>query len=295
MTREYARVRVTIWADADFRRLPWQAQALYLQLISSPTMNLCGVADWRPKRIAALTADITPADVEKAAGVLQERGYVVVDDDTEEILVRSFIRHDGLIKTPNIAAAMVKDYAGTASESLRGVVVHELHRLHDDDPGMKGWVVASKLLSEPTVDPMTIPSGMPSGNPSDTALPMGSNDASGNGSHIPHPASLNQHPSTPLSPEGGGRFEEFWSIYPSRGQHANPKKPAKAKWDLLIRRGEDPEAIIAGARRLAAYCKGKDPQHTPQATTWLNQERWKDEPAPEPPQAPDMNNWFLLK
>jgi hypothetical protein len=194
MTREYARVKVKIWADTDFRDLTDPAQSLYFRLLSSPTMNLCGVADWRPKRIAALTRGVTPGDVEAAAQELAERGYIVVDEDTEEVLIRSFVRHDGLIKTPNIAASMAKDYAGTASALLRGVIVFELVRMKADEPSMKGWAVVSHLLSEPSINPSGIPStkasGMASPNASDDAYP----NPSGNGSHIPQPSSLNPQP-----------------------------------------------------------------------------------------------------
>lgn len=86
------------------------------------------------------------------------------------------------------------------------------------------------------------------------------------------------------------RFAEFWTAYPSRGQHSNPKKPAKAKWDLLIRRGVDPELIITGAKRLAENRRGQDPKHTPQATTWLNQERWADEAEPIVKSPSSMSN-----
>jgi hypothetical protein len=198
MAREYARVKVSIWADSDFRLLSDAAQALYFRLLSSPTMSLCGVADWRPNRLAALTSDMTPERVREVADELAERSYIVVDEVTEEVLIRSFVRHDGLIKTPNIAAAMVKDYAGTASATLRGVIVHELVRLHTDEPAMKGWATASKLLSEPEIDPSVMPSGtpspkasgMPSVNGSSISLPI----PSGNGSHIPHPSSLIPQP-----------------------------------------------------------------------------------------------------
>lgn len=186
MAREYARVKVAIWADTDFRLLTDPAQALYFRLLSSPTMSLCGVADWRPNRIAALTAGMTPKKVREAAAELTANGYIVTDDDTEEVLVRSFVRHDGLIKTPNIAAAMCKDYAGTASALLRGVIVHELLRLHDEEPEMKGWATASKLLSEEAINPL--------GNPSPKASGMASPNPSGNESHIPQPSSLNQQP-----------------------------------------------------------------------------------------------------
>lgn len=43
-----------------------------------------------------------------------------------------------------------------------------------------------------------------------------------------------------------------------------------------LKRGEDPEAILAGARAYARAEAGGDPQYVAQAVTWLNQERWKD-------------------
>lgn len=211
MAREYARVKVSIWADADFRLLSTDAQHLYFVLLSSPTMTLCGVADWRPNRLSALTGSKSAEDVRSAAKELVERGYIVTDEDTEEVLVRSFVRHDGLIKTPNIAAAMRKDYAGVASANLRGVIVHELRRLHDDDPGMKGWATASELLSDPSINPSDMaspnPSAMPSGKASVTALPM----PSGNESHIPQPSSVNQQPS-------------------ARASRRSPQRPLPSDW-----------------------------------------------------------------
>jgi len=73
-----------------------------------------------------------------------------------------------------------------------------------------------------------------------------------------------------------GRFDEFWSIYPKRGKHSNPKEAARQKWNDLVKT-VDPEAIITSARVLAKTREGEDPQHTPQAITWLRQKRWQDD------------------
>lgn len=73
-----------------------------------------------------------------------------------------------------------------------------------------------------------------------------------------------------------GRFDEFWSIYPKRGKHSNPKEPARQKWNDLVRTIE-PDRIIDSARLLAKTREGEDPQHTPQAITWLRQKRWQDD------------------
>jgi len=83
-------------------------------------------------------------------------------------------------------------------------------------------------------------------------------------------------------------FDRFWSAYPKR-DGANPRKPAKAKFEKLVRNGADPEKIIAGAKRYADELAAQNKLSTvyvAQAITWLNQERWGDtEPSKQTPAA----------
>src|SRR5262249_24838711 len=71
-------------------------------------------------------------------------------------------------------------------------------------------------------------------------------------------------------------FESFWRVYPHRGAHADPKKPARAKFEATLRLGVDPDIIIAGAERYRAHVErqGVEARYVAQAQTWLNQERW---------------------
>jgi hypothetical protein len=81
-------------------------------------------------------------------------------------------------------------------------------------------------------------------------------------------------------------FENFWSVYPSRHPHSNPKKPALEKFAMALKRGIDPAVIIRGAEnyRAAIERNRTDARYIAQAQTWLNQERWNDhQEAPEPP------------
>lgn len=74
-------------------------------------------------------------------------------------------------------------------------------------------------------------------------------------------------------------FEEFWSVYPKRGDGDNPKKPAAKKFLALTLSGTDPMSIIESAKRYSANCdKRKDTgtRYVAQAVTWLNQERFSD-------------------
>lgn len=280
MARVYARVKVTIWADHDFRQLTDQAQALYFRLLSSPTMSLCGVADWRPNRIAALTRGMTAEGVRLAAKELEEHSYILADDETEEVLVRTFVRHDGLIATPNIAAAMVKDYAGTASATLRGVIIHELRRLKDDEPEMKGWSVASKLLADPAIDPASEnPSGNPSAKASGMASAIRSGEASGNGSHIPQPSSLNPQPlEVPSKKEEprkrGARLPDSFVVTDAMAAWARENTP-----DVDLRRAT---AEFCDYWRAVAGAKGVKVDWI---ATWRNDMRHKQERAVPAPRA----------
>jgi hypothetical protein len=169
MARDYAHVRVSIWGDDDFRRLTPLAQHLYFVLFTSAQLNHCGVTDWRPPRIAPVAAGLTPAGVMESADELHSRLYVIPDEDTEEILVRSFIRHDELLKNPKMAIAMVRAYAGIASSTLRGVVVHEVRRLYQDFPEYTSWTskisadALRELLDRPAIDPAGLPMRTPIG------------------------------------------------------------------------------------------------------------------------------------
>jgi len=215
VARDHARIGLGIWSDDDFRSLPGHAQHLYVVLLTHPELSYCGVLDWRPAKLSGLVGDWTADTVRAAAAVLIERLYIVVDETTEEVLVRSFVRHDGLMKQPKMATAMATAHTGVGSVALRGVIVGELQRLHNDDPELKGWgsEKASALLSKASVDPSTYPCGKGSGNPSGNPCSSGNADPSGKGSASPSSlllaptpgsgSSLRSDPTAPRAPRSG--------------------------------------------------------------------------------------------
>src|ERR1035437_4133029 len=126
---DYARAARTIWVDDEFRDLPLDSQWLYFYLMTSSTLSYAGVADWRPARIAAHVNGMTTTGVEVASVELEHRMFTIVDRDTEEVCVRTYVRHDGLMGVWNMAAAMARAYGAITSKALRGVLVHELRNL----------------------------------------------------------------------------------------------------------------------------------------------------------------------
>lgn len=191
MARDHAQVQLRIWDDDDWRDLSGNAQHLYLILLTHSTLSYCGVADWRPARLTGLVRDWDADVLQVAADELVDKLFILTDEDTEEVLLRSFIRNDGLMKQPKMAAAMATAYSSVGSSALRGVIVHELIRLHEDQPDLNGWKSdkALALLEKRPINPSVYPCGKgsvyPSGNPSgkgsatDTPYPSGKGSVKG--------------------------------------------------------------------------------------------------------------------
>jgi hypothetical protein len=131
--RSHARILVSIWTDTDFRALSPEAQRTYMLLLSQGSLNNAGVLPLTVKRWAAGCNATTTGDVEKALAELDEHRYVAVDEDTEELLVRSFIRNDGISKQPQMLKSALKEAVGIESPRLRAVLAQELRRLGRDD------------------------------------------------------------------------------------------------------------------------------------------------------------------
>lgn len=159
MARDHARVNVTIWGDPAFRRLPPPAQHLYFALWTAPDLSYCGVHDWRPARLSGLADGWTRQAVETAADCLSARHFLVIDHDTEEVLIRSWIRWDGLMKQPRMAISAINAYASVSSATIREVLVHQFLGEQKRNPDLKCWGDArvQEVLSHPSAPPKDLP------------------------------------------------------------------------------------------------------------------------------------------
>lgn len=108
MAREFAPIQTRIWTNPDFTNLSTHAQLLYLTCLSHPTITHAGVIDYRPNRLAALSPTWTPENIEHAATELEEHHFLIIDRDTEEALIRSFHRNDGLMRQQNMATSAAR-------------------------------------------------------------------------------------------------------------------------------------------------------------------------------------------
>lgn len=159
MARTHGRIGTGIWADGDFTALTEAEQRAYFLAISQPGLSFAGVVSYTLRRWEGLAADSSIARLRKTFASLQRRLYVLIDPATEEMLVRSFVKNDGILSNPNVSKAAVTAYRGIHSPVLRGAFVVELRRLNAaaQEPGWeKGWSAGlDNLLSEP------LPEGFP--------------------------------------------------------------------------------------------------------------------------------------
>lgn len=165
--KDHARINLDIWGDDDWLDLTPPAQHLYFVLWTSPQLSYCGTGDWHPGKIAAKAKGWTPTDVDIAAAELSAELFLVIDTDTDEFILRSWMKHDGLWRTPNMAVSMAMARAELASRSLRGVVVHEVAKIKARDPKSSSWDrdAVVKMLSQTAVDPASLPRYNPACNP----------------------------------------------------------------------------------------------------------------------------------
>jgi hypothetical protein len=139
MARDHFRLQVSIWGDDDFKALQRDPQRMYMTLCSQANLSYCGVMDYIPRRLALLAKDETEDSVQAAVKHLEAERFVVVDLDTYELLIRSFVRWDGLLDSPNMTKAMLKARSAVISGHLRDVIDVELARAYSDDPKKSGW------------------------------------------------------------------------------------------------------------------------------------------------------------
>jgi hypothetical protein len=142
MARGHGRVLTRIWEDPEFTPLSAEAQRLYLFLISQPNLNHAGLLPLTLKRWSLKAGGLTPGILRAQLAVLAERRFIVIDEDTEELLVRSFVRNDGVWKQPQVMGAMVSGALEISSRVLRWALLDEVDRIPldelSDEPGRRG-------------------------------------------------------------------------------------------------------------------------------------------------------------
>ncbi len=187
MPRDYAQIRQDMWSDDRWRALTAPAQWLYMLLLSDPRLTYAGVTDWHPGKLSQRAKECTGRDVVFAGFELAEAYFVVIDEDTEEVMIRSYLRHDPLMRNPRLAVTMAKDFGGVASNKIRAAIVWELQRLKRSEPDLPAWEKpqVKTVLKQNAVNPREMTTDLPTGTATyllGAGLPTGLGKRLGDGS-----------------------------------------------------------------------------------------------------------------
>ena len=179
--RSEARIFVTIWKDDDFVNLSPSAQRMFFFLLSQPDLTHAGVIPLRERRWARSAAGLTLEQVAKDLEALTggPHPFVVIDEATEELFVRSLIRLDGVWKQPNLMKSAIESAEQIDSDSVRTALLEELRRIPVEE-------TSSELVRRVHADFVAmLEKG--SANPSDNPSPDPPDRGSGNHSRNPTP------------------------------------------------------------------------------------------------------------
>lgn len=196
MARSHVRLQLGLWRKPGHAEVSKDARFLYVTILGDEALNQAGVVVLRPS-VWAEDAAMTDAEVEVALHELEKRRFVIVDDRTRELLVRTFIRNDGVSGQPNVLRNALAVAVQVRSVQLRKALASELRRLPSppaaratpngrvfvypdphavareldpdgDDPQDEPWNTRETAPPKASVNQHESrnPSGNPSGNPS---------------------------------------------------------------------------------------------------------------------------------
>lgn len=319
-SNEYGKIFKRAWGDPDFKSLTAAEQLLYLKLISQPDISLAGVLTYAPTRWATQTHGLVVADIEQTFVGLAGKNYAISDLDTQEVLVRSYIRNDLGWRSPRTMIGIANAVGRVLSPTLRGIISRELMRL--DTCGLSSTIspttnrssrevvesairgvldafppadtVSNNLGDTPSDTPCDgLSDGVPSGVSSVRTLSSSSSGSSSSSSNDKEGASVADAPapppaSKPKAPLYTEDFEAFWKHWPNK----SGKKPAAAAFKTAIKL-TTVDALVALIPPLVKRY-AENGWNIPMAATWLNQERFNDEQPDVDGPVPDYSGYGIL-
>ncbi|AHH98232.1 hypothetical protein [Kutzneria albida] len=156
MARSYARLMTSIWRNREFRGLDSAAQRMYLLLVTQPDISAAGTLPLTVRRWADLAADTDIQGVTSALTTLAAKRFIAFDRNTEELLVRSFVKWDGGHRNSKRRPVIFRAAEELVSPALRRVLADEFSRLDlpvnflTDSPSDTASDGLSRAASDPT-------------------------------------------------------------------------------------------------------------------------------------------------
>lgn len=147
MARSYANIATAIWRDDDFCALSATEQQAYFLLITQPDISAAGVLTMALTRWASRVKDATRDSFRATLEGLQDHRFVVIDDETDELLVRSFVRWDKGYTNSKRRFAIRDAAHQIMSHAIRRALAAEFDRLELPDE----WVPEFSQVDSPSI------------------------------------------------------------------------------------------------------------------------------------------------
>lgn len=198
MPRHHAPLLTSIWDDPDFVALPAGAQRLYMQILSQKRLSLCGVLPFSARNLARGCVELGVEVIEADLAVLTDRGYVWVDLTTDELWVRTILKHDPPRGSRTIKG-MWNDWLEIDSEQIRRRVIHSI----TDEI----WDAKDVEVPDPAKALRNTPSDTPPQGPSTNPKPIENQKGAATGhlppsnSRVPDLSSSQHNPHLALVPQ----------------------------------------------------------------------------------------------
>ncbi len=301
MAREYGKVLMSAWNDRDFTNLSRRAQGTYFFLCSQSDLNRAGVVTMALNRWASRCGENDRNVILEDLGELARARFIAVDEDEEEILVRSFIRNDEGWKSPNVMVAVASAARQISSETHRAVIADELARIDtsglsmtisaktgrstrefieiiikqcreslawcEKNPSVTDWGTLTETL--PVTLPneaktVTLPERVSSGFLTETKPET---ETESETEPETSPSEISE-----IETDG---FDAFWDAY---GKKVG-RKNALTKYGIALKKpGVTPDLLLRAARAYIAWLEAEGKSgFTKDAATWLHGEHWDDE------------------
>lgn len=189
MARSHAKFYVRAWRDEEWRDLSALAQWLYWAFLTQPKLSLVGSLEVTPGKWSQLAKRLPKAEVQAALDELVIAGKVLLDQSTDELLIRAFCKNDldpNRVNV-NLAKGLWGQWACIESHRLRIAAIDGM-----PDPL---WEKLGQHAPEDAVD-IRRSARLEPGGRTDPVIPVGTEDGSP-GSNLLSP--LTSHLSTDAS------------------------------------------------------------------------------------------------
>jgi hypothetical protein len=130
--RPFVKLYRQIWRDPEFLNLDEGPQRAFMALLSQPNITLAGTLPLQFTKWARLAQNSTPETVRDNVLTLDERCFVVADEATEELLIRTVMKNDTLWnKSPKTQLGALRQCLKVESDRIRLVLADEVEQCLD--------------------------------------------------------------------------------------------------------------------------------------------------------------------